>query len=242
MDDLAGAETPERANVAYFLFDSKLSFVCSSVRPGRVFVQRFLVFLRSIYSQPVKRFDIPDYVLGDLRWWHRYLPLFNGVDMLSLDSYQSGAEFATDRCLTGCGGVSGSEYFHAEFRAFIQNLGLHINALELLTIVVALRLWGHKFRGQRLVVYCDNLSSCFVLNKGSTKCKFMQVCLCEICFLAAVGEFEIKASHIQGVRNRLPDLLSRCNLDSKYIKEFQEIFVGTECSVSPKYFRVDERW
>lgn len=200
------------------------------------------MFLRSIYSQPVKRFDIPDYVLGDLRWWHRYLPHFNGVAMMSLDSCQPDADFATDSCLTGCGGVSGSEYFHAEFPAFIQNLGLHINALELLTIVVALRLWGHKFRGKCLVVYCDNLSSCFVLNKGSTKCKFMQACLREICFLAAVGEFEIKASHIKGVSNRLPDLLSRWDLDSKYIKEFQEIFVGSECSVNPEYFRIDERW
>ena len=118
LDDLAGAETPERAHIAYSLFDSvlrkagfvesqhkacppstkmvfvgvlfntekmtleiaperlkeiqslvaswltrktaslkelqsllgKLSFVCSCVRPGRVFVQRLLVFLRSIYS------------------------------------------------------------------------------------------------------------------------------------------------------------------------------------------------
>ena len=93
-----------------------------------------------------------------------------------------------------------------------------------------------------MVVYCDNLSSCLVLNKGSTRCRFMQACLREICFLAAAGEFEIKARHIQGVDNRLPDLLSRWELNSKYRKEFLEIFVGTEVYVSHDYFKVGERW
>ena len=119
---------------------------------------------------------------------------------------------------------------------------MHINALELLTIVIALKIWGHKFKGKRLLVNCDNLSSCLVLNKGSTKCSFMQSCLREICFLAAVGEFEIKAKHIEGVNNRLPDLLSRWELDAKYRREFLGIFVGTEVSINQDVFRIDERW
>ena len=82
----------------------KLSFVSSCVRPGRVFVQRLLVSLRSIYSQPIRKFAIPDYVLCDLKWWHTYLPHFNGISMMSLDSCQPDEEFATDSCLTGCGG------------------------------------------------------------------------------------------------------------------------------------------
>ena len=98
---------------------------------------------------------------------------------MSLEKCRPDEEFATASCLTGCGGVSGNEYFHAEFPSFIQDLDLHINALELLTIVVALRIWGHKFKGKRLVVHCDNLSSCLVLNKGSTRCGFMQACLRE---------------------------------------------------------------
>ena len=220
----------------------KLSFVSPCVRPGRIFVQRLLVFLRSIYSNKISKSVIPDYIHGDLKWWHTYLPSFNGVSMMALDHCVPDEEFASDSCLTGCGGVSGSEYFHAEFPAFIQDLELHINALELLTIVIALKIWGHKFKGKRLLVNCDNLSSCLVLNKGSTKCSFMQACLREICFLAAVGEFEIKAKHIEGVNYRLPDLLSRWELDAKYRREFLRIFVGTEVSINQDVFRIDERW
>ena len=112
-------------------------------------MQRLLAFLRSVYSQ-TSGIHIPEYILGDLNWWHTYLPYFNSVSMMSLEKCRPYEEFATDSCLTGCGGVSGNEYFHAEFPSFIQDLNLHINALELLTIVVALRIWGHKFKGKRL--------------------------------------------------------------------------------------------
>ena len=70
----------------------------------------------------------------------------------------------------------------------------------------------------------------------------MQTCLREICFLAAVGEYEVKARHIEGVQNRLPDMLSRWNLDAKYSKEFLEVFVGTEVVISHDDFRLEERW
>ena len=128
----------------------KLSFVSSCVRPGRVFMQRHLVFLRSIYSSTSSEFPVPDYIRDDLKWWNTYLSCFNGVSMMSLKMCQPDDEFAMDSCLTGCGGVSGREYFKAVFPPFIQDLQLHINALELLTIVIPLRIWGHKFKGKTL--------------------------------------------------------------------------------------------
>ena len=205
-------------------------------------MQRLLVVLRSIYSKTSGEFPVPDYIRDDLKWWNTYLPGFNGVSMMSLKLCQPDDEFATDSCLTGCGGVSGREYFHAAFPPFIQDLQLHINALELLTIVIALRIWGHKFKGKRLLVHCDNLSSCLVLNNGSTRCSYMQACLREICLIAAVGEFELKAKRIEGVNNCLPDLLKRRDLDAKYSREFLKIFVGIEVFVSHYVFKIEERW
>lgn len=81
------------------------------------------------------------------------------------------------------------------------------------------------------MVHCDKFSSCLVLNKGSTRRSFMQASLREICFLAAVGEFEVKATHIEG-------LLSRWELDAKYSREYLEISVGNEISVSQDVFRI----
>ena len=61
-----------------------------------------------------------------------------------------------------------------------------------------------------------------VLNTGSTKDAFMQSCLREICFLAALGQCEIRAKHIQGEVNRLPDYLSRWDSQAKFRSLFRE--------------------
>ena len=59
-----------------------------------------------------------------------------------------------------------------------------------------------------------------VLNPGASRNLFMQSCLREICFIAALNNFDIKAKHIKSTCNRLPDLLSRRDLDTKYQEEF----------------------
>ena len=54
-----------------------------------------------------------------------------------------------DACLEGLGAINSDQYFHAVFPSFIQDLHLHINSLELLTIVVSLKMWGKKFYGEK---------------------------------------------------------------------------------------------
>ena len=63
-------------------------------------------------------------------------------------------------------GILGLEVFHEEFPPFIIEQQLHINALELLTIVVALKVWGKRLRGKKALILCDNMSSCNVINQG----------------------------------------------------------------------------
>ncbi len=168
----------------------KLSFISSCVRPGRVFIQRLLQFHRYIYKSDSQYHTLPEYLKMNLLWWHIFLSFYNGVYMMALAEWsQPDAVFPTDASLLGCGGICGNEYFHANFPLHISDLDLHINALELLTIVLALKLWGHRLKGLRIVVLCDNQSSCTVINRGSTRDDFMQKCLREICFLAATNEF-----------------------------------------------------
>ena len=63
--------------------------------------------------------------------------------MMLLEDWSNPDELcACDACPSGCGGISQSEYFHEEFPPNIAQLKMHINALELLTIVVAFKVWG----------------------------------------------------------------------------------------------------
>ena len=98
-------------------------------------------------------------------------------------------------------------YFHAEFPEFILSQRLDINSLELLTIDVALKLWGHLWRGLRLTVRCNNEVAVAALNSGRCRNAFVNSCLREVCFLAAKHEFEIRVVHLPDALNCEADVL-----------------------------------
>ena len=57
--------------------------------------------------------------------------------------------------------------FFSQFPREIMEKNIHITALEVLFILVCLRLWGKNFKGQRILVFCDNMSACQIINTGS---------------------------------------------------------------------------
>ena len=116
---------------------------------------------------------IPTYVRKDLMWWKLFLPTFNGVSMMLMEEWSTPDELcACDTCLSGCSGIMQSEYFHEEFPPNISLLKMHIHALELLTIVVALKIWGNRLKGKKVLMYCDNMSSVRMINRGSRGMNF----------------------------------------------------------------------
>ena len=129
--------------------------------------------------------------------------------MISTLQWSSPGEvFTTDACLTGCGGLCGDQYFHAVFPSFVVQQTLDINCLELLTTIVALKLWGSRWSSLCLSVQCDNVVAMTVLNIGRCRNSFLNS-LRELCYLAAIHELEVRAGHVPGVSNYYTDLLSR---------------------------------
>jgi hypothetical protein len=51
------------------------------------------------------------------------------------------------------------QFVHAIFPPFITEQNLHINCLELLTIVVSFRTWGKHMTGKIILFFCDNEAS-----------------------------------------------------------------------------------
>jgi len=222
----------------------KLNFVATCVRPGRLFISRMLEFLRS-YKDENSRV-VSDEFLKDVHWWSKFVVQYNGVSMMPMVDWSDPDEIlASDACLVGAGGWFNGKYFHCEFPDFIQSQSLHINALELLTIIVCIKLWARFWKGQRIVIDCDNKVSVDVINSGRAKDVFLLKCLRELVWLAAIYEFEIKARHIPGVTNRLPDLLSRWCLSSNAQQEFFKITKGiqlTPCVIKDDLFRFSHDW
>lgn len=200
----------------------KLMFVASCVRPGRVFVARLLNFLRNMSDNSYT--PLPMEALADIRWWKKFMPTYNGVSMMPWQEWSKPDDvLSSDACPSGCGAWVEDEFFHRPFPAHVLAQNLDINSLELLTVVVAVKLWGNRWQGKRIMIYCDNMTSVVVINSGASRHPFLQNCLREICFWAAVGEFEIRAAHIEGTANRVADALSRYHLGDKYARQFTQL-------------------
>ena len=153
------------------------------------------------------------------------MPNFNGVSVISAEKWSQPDEvIASDACLIGCGATCGREYFHKEFPRHVRQKELHINALELMALVVAVSMWADQLRGKRVTVLCDNTATVWVINTGKTRDRVMQGLLRELCYITATYEFELFAQHIPGEVNRLPDMLSRWTIS----EDLKEQFISRE--------------
>ena len=191
----------------------KLVFVSKCVKQSRIFLSRLLAQLRALkYNH--HHFRLTSEFKKDISWWRKFLRVYNGVTFISSSPWVSVDQvFSTDACLTGGGGLCDTEYFHFKFPDHILGLDLDINCLELLTIVIACKLWGSKWAGLRMILHCDNMVSVSVLNTGKTRSAFLADCLREIWFVSSTFNFELLAVHIPGNDNRAADCLSRWHLD-----------------------------
>lgn len=225
----------------------KLNFVGACVRSSRIFVNRILNWLRECYTNATSKFEIPVEVKKDLRWWNTFLPLYNGISLIDYGEWSLVDKvFSSDSCLTGCGSICGEKYFHSIFPSFIESQKLSITSLEMLTVMISLKMWQEELHRKKVVIFCDNLAVCIVINSGKAKNAFLQQCLREICFIASINETQIRAVHLSSGENRLSDCLSRWHLDTKYRREFygqfSQVSSLVDVPVTEDKFRFLHKW
>ncbi len=122
--------------------------MASCIRQGRIFVSHIITYMKTLAK--VGKFPMPQFVKRDLLWWYRFLQEYNGVSMMVMEEWSSPDEvFATDACLLGCSAWNEDrQFFHVNFPNDIRDMCLYINSLQLLTIMVACKVWGHKWAGK----------------------------------------------------------------------------------------------
>ena len=75
-----------------------------------------LIWLRDIYSSSTSTNHlIPEEVRKDLLWWHRFLPVYNGISVMHTEKFSEPDSFSSDSSLSACvcvcgGGGSGKEH------------------------------------------------------------------------------------------------------------------------------------
>ena len=167
----------------------------------------------------------------DIAWWLRFLRTYSGVSIISSFIWTApDTVFSTDACLLGCGSLSQSQYFHIQFPPEVLARFLEIHLLEALAILVALRLWGHLWAGCRIQVFCDNAAVLSALTSGKVKDQSLAALLCDIWYLAASHDFELRTVHLPGKENRAADLPARWHLDSNFGARFWQLPVCASLS------------
>ena len=199
----------------------KIQFVTNCVKQGRVFICKLLNYLRGLPKSGY--FPIPLDTRKDIKWWYTFLPKFNGVSVLwHLRKEALNEVLATDASLRGGGGIAFGKYFRIRWPKWVEIKSLGIAHLEMLALIVGLKLWSHKFSGNKFSIACDNQACVELINKGRAVDEFLQDCLREVAYLASIHDFWIRAVYIDTKRNIGPDKLSRWHISRNCRKEAKE--------------------
>ena len=169
-----------------------------------------------------------------------FVEKYNGVSFIPAAIWsEPDITFATDSCLVGCGGICEGEFFHSTFPSSIQQQNLPIHCSEMLTVLIGVRIWGSRLQGQKVQIYCDNEPAVHVINSGKTKDTFLGSCIRELWLVVSTYGFQLRAVHLPGEENRVPDWLSRWDCNEEYrrlfygfigddIESYNEISIGHE--------------
>ena len=218
----------------------KLHHVAKCVKPARLFVSRMLDTLCSAPNRG--RFTVDDNIQRDLQWFGNFLPSYNGRNLMEyagIDTTDLGLE--VDACLTGVRGVFEHEFYHASIHSDIPLCQCHITHLEFRNILIAVKVWKHRFTGHHVRVNCDNMDSVYILNTGRSRDKFLLKCAREIWLLAARHDFNISAVHVSSQANAHADALSRVVANSRHLDRFANMRDSeqyTRVDVDPYMFKI----
>ena len=200
----------------------KLSFVTNCVRPGRIFISRLLDSLRDMGETQRKQVDKE--LLLDIQWWVDFLPTCTGTAILWLeDKLPVDGHLATDASLVDGGAMHNQQYFHVKFPEYIINATTNIAQLELLTIVLALKMWSSQLGGKVVQISTDSEISKYAINRGRTKDTFLLKCLREIAWITTKNQILIRAVYLSTKANTIPNALSRWYQSAEARRKFYRL-------------------
>ena len=147
-------------------------------------------------------------------------PLFTGVHLLLPAAHRLQVRLgfantaASDAAFVGMGAVFGNRWFGEPFSPEILQLAQRatsksINFLEGVGIVNTCATGGPHWEGTVVTLDTDSLGFVQAFRKQQTECPFIDVLLVALHHIQAVYRFKLVLTHIPGVDNTDPDLLSR---------------------------------
>ena len=186
-----------------------LNFACSVIRPGRAFLRRLIDLTVGVHM-PNHYIRLNREVKEDLNLWLSFLSNFNGKSFFLEDTWLNSSKlnlFTDASGALGFGAIFGSHWCYGKWPSDWQYQNIAI--LEFYPIVLSLYLWGATMSNQCVLFFTDNESLVHVINKQTCKDRVLMVFVRKLVSICLHHNILFKAKHIQGVRNKLADALSR---------------------------------
>jgi hypothetical protein len=195
-----------------------LNFCCQVVVPGRCFLRRLTDLTKKV-SKSFHRITLNKESRKDIKAWQIFADHFNGKHLLLQKRWltSDALHLHTDASGSiGYGAILQSHWFYGTWSEIW--LSFDITFKELLPIVLALEIWGSKMRNQCIVLHTDNEAVVHIINRQTCKVSVVMALVRRLVLASMKYNILIRAEHIPGKYNILPDLLSRLQ-----IKKFQAL-------------------
>ena len=109
----------------------------------------------------------------------------------------------------GAWNLESKEYFSGMFPLCLQDPQIPIHVKEFICIIISVKVWGPKWEGKKVQIYCDNDAVVDVLTYNKPKDSKMQSLLREFLYYVCAFNFLPVASKIGTKENSIADFLSR---------------------------------
>ena len=232
-----------------------LNFLGKAVVPGRAFTRRlYAVEIDALEKDMKKHHHIPitAEIRMDLELWQTFLqhPSIYARKFIDIDNTINSidVDFFTDASANpnlGCGGICGTEWFILQWNEkIIKQLKPSINYLELYALTIAVINWIHKFKNQRIYIFCDNMSVVQMVNKTTSKCKNCMVLIRILVLQALTYNVKINAKHVPGKENIFSDCLSRLEYKKfrQHARKVQRKFDSKPCEIPSTLWPMENIW
>ena len=183
-----------------------LNWACQVTRGGRFFLRRILDTMGQLkHARHKAKLGLE--FRKDLSWWLTFLHSFNGRLYFR---EASDVHVSIDACQSAAGAFCAGDWVYSTFRGdWPLMASKHINYKEVCAVICAVNRWAPMWRNRAVVVHTDSTVAKAVINKGRSKDTYVNELLRAMCWLSIKYNFELRAIHVPGAINLIPDTISR---------------------------------
>ena len=200
-----------------------LNFLGRCIIPGRAFTRRLYAHSAgSTKLLPHHHIRVTEEMKLDLTIWLKFLshpscfcrPFLDFTSRVTAHEIDMFSDASKNPEL-GFGATCQSSFlFHCWDRNFIIEKDPSIEYLELYAVLAGVMNWIHRFRNQRVVLFCDNQAVCYMINSDSSSCKHCMKLIRLLVLKSLLENVRVFAKYVSSKSNYFADLLSRLKMET----------------------------